>query len=447
MSDGTIIFTGNSRPYLYQMSSSGGPIERVEIAGLKPGHFITSPSPLPGGEALLCSIGRGDRFDVAVYSRGEGTLHVIAENGFSPMYAASGYVIYQQGLSGPLVALPFDPGRLVATGPAFPGLTDIRPRSDYQEQMYSISNDGTLAFFPDKLDEGGSDLLWVKVDGTEELIASFEGRIDTARLSPDGGRVAYRVPGTNCQIWIHDLARSTTSPVTHEGDNHGIVWTADGRHVITLRRGGGKDNLIEARADGAGDIRELLQTSATILFVSDVSRDGAYALTLSQGAGTMLDINLVTFDSQRVEPLLNSRFNERDCVFSPDGGLLAYTTDESGHDEIYIQPFPGLDERVKASVGGGIEPVWGSDGKTLYFRSGRNMMSVNVQIEPRLAVDRPTMLFAGDYLKGSGRVAGYDVSADGQRFVMIRERTGSTQDEVIIVLNWFEELKRLDPTR
>ena len=312
--------------------------------------------------------------------------------------------------------------------------------------MYSISNDGTLAFFPDKLDEGGSDLLWVKVDGTEELIASFEGRIDTARLSPDGGRVAYRVPGTNCQIWIHDLARSTTSPVTHKGDNHGIVWTADGRHVITLRRGEGKDNLIEARADGAGDIRELLQTSATILFVSDVSRDGAYALTLSQDAGTMLDINLVTFDSQRLEPLLNSRFNERDCVFSPDGGLLAYTTDESGHDEIYIQPFPGLDERVKASVGGGIEPVWGSDGKTLYFRSGRNMMSVNVQIEPRLAVDRPTMLFAGDYLKGSGRVAGYDVSADGQRFVMIRERMGSTQDEGISVLNWFEELKRFDPT-
>ena len=152
-------------------------------------------------------------------------------------------------------------------------------------------------------------------------------------------------------------------------------------------------------------------------------------------------IGLVTIESQRVEPLLNSRFNENDGKFSPDGGLLAYTSDESGHNEVYIQPFPALDERVQASVAGGREPVWGSDGKTLYFRSGRNMISVNVRTEPRLAADRPTMLFAGDYR------AGFDVSDDGQRFVMVRPRTGSTRDEVIIVLNWFEELKRLDPTR
>ena len=443
MSDGTIIFAGNSVPYLFQVSSSGGAIERVEIEGMKPEHIITSPSPLPGGDALLCSIGREDRFDIAVYSRGEGTLRVIAENGFSPMYAASGHVVYQQGLSGPLVALPFDPDRLVATGQAFPALTGIRPRSAYHMKLYSISNEGTLAFFPDKPDEGGSDLLWVKVDGTEELIASFDGRIDTARLSPDGGRVAYRVVALNCQIWIHDLARSTTSPVTHEGDNHGIVWTADGRHVITARRGGGKDSLIEARADGAGGIRELLPPSVTIRFLTDVSRDGVYALAESQDASTKTDISLVTIENQRIEPLLNTRFNERMGVFSPDGGLLAYSSDESGHDEVYIQPFPAReeDERVQASVTGGREPVWGSDGKTLYYRSGRKMMSVNVRTEPRLAVDRPTLLFAGDYL------ADYDVSDDGQRFIMVRQRTGSTQDEVIIVLNWFEELKRLDPSR
>ncbi len=198
--------------------------------------------------------------------------------------------------------------------------------------------------------------------------------------------------------------------------------------------------MIEARADGAGGIRELLPPSVTFRFVTDISRDGVYALANSLDASTKTDINLVTIESQRVEPLLNSRFNEYQGKFSPDGGLLVYTSDESGHDEVYIQPYPALDVRVQASVAGGTEPVWGSDGKTLYFRSGGNMLSVSVRTDPSLAVDRPTLLFAGDYVEG------YDVSDDGQRFVMIRQRTGSTQDEIIIVLNWFEELKRLDPT-
>ena len=448
MSDGTIIFAGGtSGPYLFQVSSSGGPIERLEIEGMQPGHIITSPSPLPGGDALLCSIGREDRFDIAVYSREEGTLRVIAENGFSPMYAASGYVVFQQGLSGPLVALPFDPNRLVATGPAFPAITDIRPRSAYHMKLYSISNDGTLAFFPDKLDEGGSDLLWVKADGTEELIASLDGEISNPTLSPDGGRVAYQVPGPNCQIWIHDLARSATSRVTHEGDNHGNLWTAEGSHIITARGEGANYGIVEARADGAGSIRELLPPVSPWIHLTDVSRDGVYALANSGGGRFLSDISLVTIENQSIEPLLNSRFREVGGVFSHDGGLLAYSSDESGHDEVYIQPFPALDERVQASVTGGIEPVWGSDGKTLYFRSGGNMISVNIRTEPRLTVDRPTLLFADDYTTSLFGGADYDVSDDGQRFITIRQRTGSTQDEVIIVLNWFEELKRLDPTK
>ena len=99
-----------------------------------------------------------------------------------------------------------------------------------------------------------------------------------------------------------------------------------------------------------------------------------------------------------------------------------------------------MEERIQVSVGSGNKPVWDADGKTLYFWSGNEMMSVRVHIEPRLAVDRPTMLFAGKYIEE------FDVSEDGQRFVMIRQRAGSTQDEITIVLNWFEEIKRLDPT-
>jgi serine/threonine-protein kinase len=147
-----------------------------------------------------------------------------------------------------------------------------------------------------------------------------------------------------------------------------------------------------------------------------------------------------------VAPLLHSRFRERAANFSPDGTHVAYVSDESGREEIYVQPFPALSNREQISTDGGADPVWSRDGKELFFRSGHRLMAVSVTLEPRFSAGRPQFLFETSFTaRGNSGLAGYDVSGDGQRFVMVQQHAMQQGANVNVVLNWFEELRRLAP--
>ena len=146
---------------------------------------------------------------------------------------------------------------------------------------------------------------------------------------------------------------------------------------------------------------------------------------------------------REAQPFLQTRFQEHSAVFSTDGHWLAYVSDESGQNEIYVQPFPGPGGKWQISSGGGTEPVWSASGE-LFFRSGDKMMTVEITTHPTLSPGKPSLLFEGQYARSGQARADYDVTPDGQRFLMMMdEATGS---EINVVLNWFEELKRLVPT-
>jgi eukaryotic-like serine/threonine-protein kinase len=164
---------------------------------------------------------------------------------------------------------------------------------------------------------------------------------------------------------------------------------------------------------------------------------------------TGYDVWVVRLSDRIAQPLLRTDFNEAAPTFSPDGNWLAYISDESGRYEVYVQPYPGPGGKYQISIEGGTEPVWNPNGKELFYRSGDKMMAVDVATQPSFSVGKPSVLFQKPYLPTTATTPFYDVSADGQRFLMIKrdEPTGSSSlTQIVVVQNWTEELKRLVPT-
>jgi serine/threonine-protein kinase len=286
--------------------------------------------------------------------------------------------------------------------------------------------------------------MWVDRQGKSELIADVQRAIDVPRLSHDGRHIAFRMPAPNCEIWVHDVQRGVTTRLTHEGDNHGLAWSSDDSHILFARLTAPQLwDVMSAPADGSAEAEAISAKGIPRGFVSSVSQDGNFVLVNSTNPNGE-DVFLASITEKKVEPLLYSRYRERAAVFSPNGTHVAYVSDESGREEVYVQPFPAMNSREQISTDGGSDPVWSRDGKELFFRSGYKLMVVAVTLEPHFSAGRPQFLFETDFTaRGNSGLAGYDVSIDGQRFVMVQQRAGHGGARVNIVLNWFEELGAL----
>ena len=238
---------------------------------------------------------------------------------------------------------------------------------------------------------------------------------------------------------------ATRIRLTDGGNSFNPVWTPDGRHIIfSYGRSRDGEDLYRIPADGTG-VREPLLTGTTGIFPSSWSPDGGmlafYEINPSHNIGVLADED----DAVPVY-LLATRYHERTPMFSPDGRWLAYVSSESGSDEVYLQPYPGPGPKTLVSTGWSYEALWSPDGRELFYRQkgGNRMMAVTVETNPQLKFGKPRVLFEGPYFITRGGIPmSYDVSPDG-RFLMIRSDPAPTH--LNVVLNWFEELKRLVPT-
>ena len=256
-----------------------------------------------------------------------------------------------------------------------------------------------------------------------------------------GERIAL-IDGTD--LWVYDVRRGASARLTFTGRNTTPEWSPDGRRAVYSSSVGGAYNVFWIAADGSGAAVQLTESERR-QHLTSMSPDGGVLAYREQHPETNYDIWILPLRGESgPQPFARTTFNEQGAVFSPDGRFLAYVSDESGRDELYLQPFPGPGGKVPVSIEGGVAPAWSPTGRELFYLSDDSMMSVVVTTG---TVGAPKFLFERPDIKRSTRITGeanYDVSADGERFLMVV--SGDRSSQLHVVLNWFDELERLVPS-
>jgi Tol biopolymer transport system component len=207
-----------------------------------------------------------------------------------------------------------------------------------------------------------------------------------------------------------------------------------------------RNNIYWQLADGNGGLERL--TSGDLLTAPlSFSPDGQFMAYIESNPTTGYDIWVMHLSDRKAEPFIRTPFNDTAPQFSPDGRWIAYVSNESGHNEVYVQPYPGPGGKWQISTSGGTEPVWNRNGRELFYRAGNKMMAADVSTQSGFSSGTPRLLFESPYVPTPATFPNYDVSSDGQRFLMLKpvDQSGAAVTQINVVLNWFEELKQRVP--
>jgi serine/threonine protein kinase len=458
--DDTIIFaTSNAATGLQRVSAAGGATTVLTRPNRDRGEADhVWPEALPGGRAVLFTIlpvtGGPDAAQVAVLDLTTGAQQVLLRGGSHAQYLASGHLVYAAG--GSLRAVAFDLARLAVRGTSVPVLSPI-VSTPLGGADVSVAGDGTLVYLdaPGSAPLAAHTLVWVDRQGREQPLAVPPRPYLHPRLSPDGTRVALFSGDQDFNLWIWNLARATLTRLTSEpGADTSPVWTPDGRRVVFTSQRRGVLNLFWQAADST-DTAERLTESANVQVPTGITRDGSQLVFFENTSTAGSDLMLLTLTPpRRVTPLLATRFNERNGIISPDGRWLAYESDSSGRDEIYVRPFPAVGAgQWQVSTAGGRQPLWARNGRELFYAAPDGAL-LSVLVEPHgdaWNAGTPGRVVEGRYLTTAASISrSYDVSLDGQRFLLLKQAgadPGAGPPQIIVIQHWDEELKRLVPTK
>ena len=443
----TIVFsaTFESGQGLYRVSANGGEPEMLTTVNLDEGEvFYIFPDFLPDGKHILFTIRFNTGFQTALLSLETGERKVVLENARQARYLSTGHLVYEQSRTGNLMAAPFDLAALEVTGDSVQVVQGVRQAPNFSVD-YALSAEGTLVYVPGQVTDVQR-LVWVDREGRESVITQEDVSFGTPRISPNGRQIAVAIStrGETQNIWIYDLEDESMRRLTFEGG--GVVnWSPDGKWIIFQGRDSdGLRAISRQLADGSGPMEHLTTPSAVAILPQSLTPDGSVVAFDKDNDLWMLEVE----GDREPQPFINSPNTEVFPKFSPDGKWIAYLSNELGPMNVYVSPYPKPDVKylVSEEEGGG-QPVWSPDGTELFYRSGNRMMVVSVETELAFRPGRPEVLFEGRYVN-SRIISGnpyYDISPDGQRFLMIKDIEGRT-GQINVVLNWFEELKRLVPT-
>ena len=435
------------------MSANGGQPEALTTPDRAQGEVDHLwPELLPGGGAVLFTItmqGAIEQAQIAVLDLRTGERRTLLRGGSHAQYVAPGYLVY--GVAGTLRAVAFNLARLETVGAPVPVVVGVAMTPQGGTDV-SVADDGTLVYVPGQ-GEVQRTLVWVDRQGQEEVLPAPPQFYSVPRLSPDGTKLAVVVnTGQEADISIWDLTRQTLTRFTFGGGLNNSVWTPDGRRLVW-----GSGALFWQAADGAGTVERLAETNTSGLIPYAIAPDGTRLVLRADGPGTGADLMVLALNGERaITPLIQTTFNERNAEISPDGRWLAYESDESGQSEVYVRPFPSVNEgRWQVSTAGGRQPLWAGSGRELFYRAlDGALLGVSSEVvgAGSFRVGTPAKLLEGRYYTGgpfSGRM--YAASPDGRRFVMIKESSGADEaalpPTIVIVQNWQEELERLVSTR
>ena len=443
--DGTIFFTPSYSKGIWKVSADGSEPEQVTTPVREKGEYgHWWPEVSPGGEVVFFTIWRTSLNDaqIAAFKNRTGELRILVTGASHARYAPTGHLLYAQ--SGTLVAAPFDLRRL-KVGKSRPVIEGLMQCPDVGRADFSFSRNGLLYFV-----QGGEwlaqrQLVWINRNGQEiETLPLPPHAYTHLRLSPDGKRFIFtKFDRGDLNIWLYELPDGPASQITFEGNNDDPIWMPDNNIIAFQSYRNGPFDVYWMPVNRSSP-EKLLVSGSYDQIATSWSKNGKVLLFFEDNPNTALDIWFLSVeDNNTPRPMICESGNQEQGIFSPDGNWIAYESDQEGRSEVYVSPFPNPMPK-KISTGGGYHPVWSADGKEIFYRNGDKMIAVTIETEPDLKVINSEVLFEGKYFVGLGR--NYDVSGDGQRFLMIKESKEQTSAiQLIVVLNWFEELKQLVP--
>ncbi|MCP5117722.1 MAG: hypothetical protein GY953_43420 [bacterium] len=433
-SGASIVFSArpanSGRGSMFEVPARGGEPQPLRApAGARGMGRTRAPSflPLSDRRILLFASGAQREPRITAWNIDTGDTTDVAAGNW-PVYSPSGHIVYEAGRT--LWALPFSLEKLEATGEAFP--------VGEGTGIASISGDGTLVFV-ESSHTGPEQLVWKSRTGERlETIGQPQERIRAPILSPDTKRVAVSgFESGNPDIWVHDVQRGIKTRVTsHPAGDDRPLWSPDGKQLVFASNRDGRSEIFMQAADGTGEAEKVMSAPGRgQAFAMDWSRDGKYVMAMSVSRGAPAMLYFTPGGGADPVPFLEREFFDRTPSFSPDSRWVAYESNESGGFEVYIQRFPERGAKTRVSVNGGERPRWRRDGRELYFLEGETLMAAPITLGAEPVIGTAERLFEQP---GISPQAGphYDISPDGQRFVVVEPVGGEPERTIRVVQNW-----------
>jgi eukaryotic-like serine/threonine-protein kinase len=445
--DGVILFAYAPNAPLYRISASGGAATpATELNPSKNELAHRWPYFLPDGHHFLYLAGppystrENPATAIRVGSLDSKASKLLVYTHANAIYA-SGHILFLR--QNTLMAQPFDTKKLELTGDAIPVDDPVMEDTSIVKGTFSASNDGRLIYVSSP-STGSRQLVWVdraggkvgEVPGTE----AYAG----PQISPDGKTIAYTLSSTGYDIWSYDVAREVKTRLTFGSAstpaNAWAVWSPDRRAIAYTCFRNGRYALCRKPSDGSGTDEVVLEGTEQLRWPGDWSPDGKSLIYTEMRQGVTA-LSVLPLSGERKPYLFReSSFNERDARFSPNGKWVSYCSDESGEDKVYVVPFPGPGAKWQVSPGGGCQPRWRRDGKELFYLSSDNKVmaaEVNANGSNFKGGIAHALFVAGS----SYTFESYDVTADGQRFVIVKDK-GEPGTAITLFANWDAELKK-----
>ena len=463
--DGTIVFLPANGPgmTLMRVSSAGGKPEPLLSLG-ESEQTQRWPQVLPSGRAILYTAsnvasGFADA-NVVVQPLPSGVKKIVVRRGSFGRYVPSGHLLYVQ--QGALFAVPFDLGRLETTGPAVPVLEGVAHNltgaSAGAAQM-AVSANGTLAYLAEAAVTSRVPVSWLDRAGNVSTLRAAAAAWTNPSFSPDGRRLALEIMDSTSSLWVFDWARDTLERLTFDArDTARPIWTPNGRRIVfaATRADSPAFNLFWMAADGTGDVQRLTE-SKNLQFPVSWDPSGRFLAFTEIRPDTSEDLMILPMegnDRTGWKPgtptvFLATAAAELEPTFSPDGRWIAYASQESGRMDVYVRPFPGPGGKWLVSTDGGANPMWSRTRRELFFTANQRIMVAPYAVEgDAFRADKPHQLSDVRFVPRQ-RQRSVDIHPDGNRFAIASapQTAPAKQDKIVLVFNFFDELRRIAPVK
>ena len=431
--DGSIVFTSRSAG-LYRVDASGGAARRI---GSATAIGINLPVALPGGKRVVVSVEKSVAdYQMSVVSTTDGAILANLGTGLALGYVDDGHLVYITP-DGATMAMPFDVKSLRSTGR--PVTLPVARQAFYaRSRMTAMSAAGTIVFDGGMFSDG--ELISVGIDGSVHALATGKRPFRGPRFSPDGRRIAVDIESGGDligDVWAYDITSSAFTRLTFDNSSVFPEWTPDGSSILYSTVANGKRGIDKIPADrSAGPTRVIDGRSP--FFEAVIARASGTLILRQNADSTGRDLVSTSVDGKApLAPVAAGQFQERSPAVSPDGRFVAFTSDESGRDEVYVQPVGGTG-RASVSASGGSEPRWAPSGKEIYYWSHDTLYAVRVTTAPVLTAGSRRFVLSGRYSREPFH-ANYDVSPDGKSFVFVRPVESRDAKGLFVVVNWFDQ--------